>query len=216
MPYSAAFIISYVESAFLALRPDALVWWGIAYFLSIYLIFSSIAWCIAHIVNRPIGKRPIKSEQVRSELLDSIRSILIFSIALVVPWAMLKLGIAAFPTSISIVSILTEMLILIIWNDIYLYAIYRLLPNQFKKSHTTHHSSVTTTPFTAYNMSVWEAILLGSVMPIAMLFYDFSLVSLAFLPIWSIAINTLARTNFNLISNASKHSLSGLIKSLKR
>lgn len=216
MSYSAAFIISYVESAFLALRPDDLVWWGIAYFLSIYLIFSSIAWCIARMVNRPIEKRAIKPKQIRSELLDSIRSILIFGIGLVVPWAMLKLGIAAFPTSISIVSILTEILILILWNDIHFYAAHRLLHSRFKKSHTVHHLSVTATPFTAYSMSIWEAILLGSVMPIAMLFYDFSIVSLAFLPIWSIAINTLAHANCDLFPNASEYSLLGVAKHHQR
>lgn len=212
MSYSFAFIISYIESAFLALRPHELALYGAAYFLSIYLFFASLAWCMSKLVNRPIETKKIKTTQIKSELSDSVRSILIFGIGLIIPWAMLTFGLAAFPDTISALSILTEVLILIIWNDIHFYAMHRLMHSQFKKTHSVHHLSVSATPFTAYSMSAWEAILLGSVMPIAMLFYNFSFVSLAFLPIWSIAINTLAHSNCNLFPSASEHSPLGLIK----
>jgi sterol desaturase/sphingolipid hydroxylase (fatty acid hydroxylase superfamily) len=89
---------------------------------------------------------------------------------------------------------------------------HRLMHSQFKKIHAPHHLSISATPFTAYSMSPWEAILLGSVMPIAMLFHNFSLFSLALLPIWSIAINTLAHANSNIFPSASEHSLLGVIK----
>ncbi len=211
MAYSTAFILSYIESAFLALHPNEVALWGIAYFFSIYLLFASFAWSVAWLVNRPIETRPVKPKQLITELLDSIRSILIFGIGIVIPWAMLKLNISAFPSSVSAVSILSEILVLIIWNDIHFYGMHRLLHYRFKRSHAVHHLSVTATPFTAYSMSIWEAILLGSVMPIAMLFHDFSFASLAFLPIWSIAINTMAHSNCNLFPNASEHSLLGLV-----
>lgn len=212
MSYSFAFIISYMESSFLALHPHEIALYGAAYFLSIYLFFASIAWSIAWLINRPIETKKIKPAQIRTELLDSLRSILIFGIGLIIPWLMIKLNVASFPNTISVISILTELLILIVWNDLHFYAMHRLLHSRFKKIHSAHHLSVTATPFTAYSMSVWEAMLLGSVMPIAMLFHDFSILSLAFLPIWSIAINTLAHSNCEISSNASKHSLFGVIK----
>jgi sterol desaturase/sphingolipid hydroxylase (fatty acid hydroxylase superfamily) len=171
-----------------------------------------LTWFVARLVNQPIESRKIKPTQIRTEVLDSIRSILIFGIGMIVPWTMLKLNLSAFASTISTISILTEIVALILWNDIHFYAIHRLLHSQFKKTHSIHHLSVTATPFTAYSMSIWEAILLGSVMPIAMLFHHFSFVSLAFLPIWSIAINTLAHSNCNLFPNASEYSLLGVIK----
>lgn len=212
MSYSAALIISYLESAFLALRPHEVALVGIVYFLSIYLFFASVAWCIATLVNRPIETKKIKPTQIRAEILDSFRSILIFGIGLVVPWAMLSFDLAAFPHAISKTSLLTELFMLIIWNDIHFYTMHRLMHSQLKKIHVAHHLSVSATPFTAYSMSIWEAVILGSVMPIAMLFHNFSLLSLTILPIWSIAINTLAHSNCNLFPNASEHSLLGVIK----
>lgn len=212
MSYSLAFLISYMESSFLSLRPHELALYGAVYFLIIYLFFASFTWCIARLVTRPIESKKIKAAQIRTEILDSLRSILIFGIGLVIPWAMITFNLAAFPEKISVISILNELLILIIWNDIHFYGMHRLLHSQFKKIHSAHHLSVTATPFTAYSMSIWEAMRLGSVMPIAMLFHDFSIVSLAFLPIWSIAINTLAHSNCNLFPNASEHSLLGFVK----
>jgi len=207
-----ALIISYIESAFLSLRPHEVALVGAFYFLSIYLFFACTMWCIAQLVNSPIETKKIKPAQIRTELLDSLRSILLFGIGLVIPWAMLKSGLASFPNSISLLTILSEMVMLILWNDLHFYAVHRLLHKRFKKVHSAHHLSVSATPFTAYSMHSLEALLLGSVMPIAMLFHDFSLFSLAFLSIWSIAINTLAHSNCNLFPSASEHSLLGLIK----
>ncbi len=212
MLYSFAFMVTYLEAAFLALRPIQLVCWGIAFFLFIYLFFASFIWTLARLVNRPIETKKHKPAQIRTEILDSIRSILVFGIGLIIPWGMLKLNITSFASTISSISILTEVLILIIWNDVHFYAMHRLLHGKLNKWHVAHHKSVTATPFTAYSISMGEAIMLGSVMPIAMLFHDFSIVSLAFLPIWSIAINTLAHSNCNLFPNASEHSLLRLIK----
>lgn len=212
MLVSLAAIISYLESAFMTARPHEVVLWGMAYFTCLYFCFASITWGFASLINRPIEKRDVKPKQVYHEILDSIRSILIFGIGMVIPWAMIKLEIASFASHISLVSLATETLLLILWNDVHFYIVHRLLHQRFKQWHVRHHLSVTATPFTAYCMSISEAILLGSVMPIAMLFYDFSFASLALLPIWSIFINTLAHSNCNLFPNASEHSLFGLIK----
>lgn len=212
MSYSFAVIISYLEAAFLALHPHELALIGAVYFLSLYLFFASLAWFMAKLINRPIETSIIKPAQMRTELFDSLRSVLIFGISLVIPWAMITFNLAAFPNKMSVVTILTECLMLIVWHDIHFYVIHWLLHKQLKKTHTAHHLSVTATPFTAYSMGVGEAVLLSSVIPIAMLFYDFSLFSLGFLTIWSVAINALIHSNCDLSPNASKHSLLGIIK----
>jgi Delta7-sterol 5-desaturase len=61
-------------------------------------------------------------------------------------------------------------------------------------------------------MSITEALLLGSVMPLAMLVHDFSLLPLVLLPIWSICINALAHSNCNKFDGASEHSLLSLVR----
>lgn len=216
MSYSFALIVGYFESAFLTLHPHEVALWAATYFFSIYLFFACAFWLLAHLVNRPIETRETNPNQMALEIFESLRTVLIFGLSMVIPWTMLKFNVSAFAGTISIVSILAEMIVLIIWNDIHFYSVHRLLHSQFIRSHAVHHSSVTATPFTAYSMSIWEAVLLSSVTPIAMLFHHFSFVSLAFLSIWSIAINTLVHSNCNLFPNAKAHSLLGLIKRHQR
>jgi sterol desaturase/sphingolipid hydroxylase (fatty acid hydroxylase superfamily) len=183
-----------------------------SYFLGIYLLFASITWGLAKLINRPIEKRKTKSTQIRKEILYSLRSIVIFGIGVLLPWGMVKYNIVSFSNKVSTISIITEIFVLILWNDVHFYAVHRLLHAKFKKWHATHHLSVSATPFAAYSMSSWEAMLLGSVLPIAMLFHSFSLITLIFLPIWSIFINTLAHSNCDYFPSASERSLFNLTK----
>lgn len=212
MSYTIAFMIAYVESILLSARPLQLIIWATIYFLVIYLTFASLTWCLAKLIRRPIEKRKINPAQTRREVLNSLRSILIFGVGILIPWGLVKYNISSFANSISMLSITLEILILILWNDIHFYAVHRLLHSKLKRAHVTHHQSIATTPFAAYSMSIWEAMLLGGVLPIAMLFHSFSIVSLLLLPIWSIAINTLAHSNCYLIPSASEYSLLNLVK----
>lgn len=212
MSYSLALIISYIESSFLSMSPLAVAAWATVYFLSIYLFFTSLVWGLAKLVNHPIEQRKIKPAQIQREIIISLRSIVIFGVGMLIPWGMLKYNITAFSNNISVITILTETLILILWNDVHFYAVHRVLHAKFKKWHASHHLSVTATPFAAYSMSSWEAMLLGSVLPIAMLFHHFSLVALILLPVWSIFINTLAHSNCDLFPKANEHSLFNLIR----
>ena len=83
---------------------------------------------------------------------------------------------------------------MVLWNDLHFYAMHRLLHQKLRRAHAIHHRSVAATPFASYSMSATEALLLGSVMPLAMLAHDFSWQALLFLPVWSIAINTLSHS----------------------
>lgn len=193
-------------------NPVALMISTTAYFFSIYMIFTSFAWLLAKVVSRPIETKPIKPTQIRSEVTYSLRSILCFGLGILVPWAMIKFNITSLQVISNAEKIIIDSFILIIWNDIHFYFSHRLLHEKFKKSHGLHHQSHTATPFSAYSMSITEALLLGSVMPIAMPFHNFSLVSLLFLPVWSILINTLAHSNCNLFPNAKEDTILGFIK----
>ncbi|MGB4812591.1 MAG: sterol desaturase family protein [Methylophilaceae bacterium] len=167
---------------------------------------------IAKVVNRPISLKPLHANQIRKEIIQSLRAILIFGVGMLLPWLMLKKGFTSIIVEANVAVIFAEGLALIIWNDIHFYGMHRLLHRRFKKAHGIHHQSIASTPFSAYSMSITEAVLLGSVMPLAMLFHHFSLQALLFLPVWSIFINTLAHSNCNLFPKASANSLLGFIK----
>jgi Delta7-sterol 5-desaturase len=193
-------------------NPLPLLLWATLYFLIIYLLAAGLVYWLAKCINRPIETKPVAAAQIRTELLQSLRSILLFGIGMIVPWLMLHYKICQVKLESSAVSILLEFIVLVLWNDVHFYAVHRLLHSKLKSAHLTHHKSVTATPFTAYSMSIIEALLLGSVMPLAMLVHDFSLLALVLLPIWSICINALAHSNCNLFANASEHSLLSLVR----
>jgi len=182
------------------------------YFFVIYFTFASLFYWLARVVKRPISNKPIPKHQIKTEVMQSLRSIIIFGTGILVPWSMLKTGLAAFTIEASMIKIICDLTLLIIWNDLHFYIIHRVLHAKFKKTHGVHHQSVTSTPFAAYSMSVTEAVLLGSVMPLAMLVYTFSLQALMLLPLWSIFINALSHSNCDLFPKAHPYSLLGFIK----
>lgn len=195
-----------------AANPLPLVLWATAYFFLIYFFFAGLAWCLAKVVGRPLETRLRPPAQIRTEILVSLRSILLFGLGMALPWAMLASGLVGLDAHPSSAKIALDCLLLILWNDLHFYGMHRLLHEYLKKAHVLHHRSVAATPFASFSMSVTEAVLLGSVMPLAMLAHDFSLPALLFLPVWSICINSLAHANCDLFPKASEDSLPGFIK----
>lgn len=183
-----------------------------AFFLTIYLSFAASVWLIARHIDRPIELRPLGARQIRTEILNSLRSILLFGLGMGFAWLAYQSGWVGLDNRAGVLQILLEMLLLVFWNDLYTYAIHRFLHVKLKKTHVTHHKSVTATPFTAYSMSGLEALLLGAVLPTAMLLHDFSPAALIFLPLWSILINTLSHSNCDFFPHADEGSLLGFIR----
>lgn len=182
------------------------------FFLGIYALFASLAWWMARILNRPISLKPLRVGQVTTEITQSLRTILIFGVGIVVPVWMVNAGVANVNMQATWMQILLDSVLLIAWNDLHFYAMHRLLHRYFKRAHGVHHQSNVSTPFAAYSMSVTEAMLLGAVMPLIMPFHAFSIESLLFLPVWSIIINTLAHSNCDVFPKASPKNVLGFIK----
>jgi len=183
--------------------PLALIFAACAFFLVLYFFFSGFVFLAAKLVDRPIDVRPARAGQMRSqirrEILVSARSAILFGIGMTIPWGLLKLGLTDVNDSAGPWTIAVEFVALVVWNDLHFYASHRLLHAGFGKLHAMHHRSVVATPFAAYCMSASEALLLGSVMPLAMLAHRFSIESLMLLPVWSIFINTLAHSNCDFL-----------------
>lgn len=198
-------------------NPIPLLVSSMAFFLVIYVTFSGLVFLLARQVNRPIENRLVTSKQLTTELINSMGSIVLFGLGMVVPWWLIQSGYASIVAKTNVVQSLLECVALILWNDLHFYVVHRLLHTQFKwlklkPAHITHHKSIAATPFAAYSMSITEALMLGSVLPIAMLAWDFSAFSLLFLPAWSIAINALAHSNCDLFPNAPQRSYLNLVK----
>jgi sterol desaturase/sphingolipid hydroxylase (fatty acid hydroxylase superfamily) len=198
-------------------NPVQLVLYATGFFFVIYCIFASLVYLLTKQINRPIETRVVSGKQMATELANSMRTIALFGVGMIVPWWLIQNGLARIDGTPSHVQVVLECATLIVWNDIHFYLVHRLLHTQypwfnFKTLHITHHKSVSATPFAAYSMSIAEASLLGSVMPMAMLLWDFSAISLLFLPIWSISINALAHSNCDIFPHANQRSCLGLVK----
>jgi sterol desaturase/sphingolipid hydroxylase (fatty acid hydroxylase superfamily) len=84
-----------------------------------------------------------------------------------------------------------ELPVLYVWNEVHFFVVHRLLhhPALYRRVHLWHHRSVVTTPFSAYSFHPLESFLLGSVMPLALVFTAFSPWALLGLTVMSLVLN---------------------------
>src|SRR5690606_7086518 len=93
-----------------------------------------------------------------------------------------------------------DMLILVLWYEVHFYLCHRLLHTKFlyKKVHLEHHRSYVSTPFSAFSFHWFEAVLLSSVMILAMFVYTFHVIVLILFPVVSLLFNNFGHMNYDL------------------
>ncbi|WP_127579862.1 sterol desaturase family protein [Paenibacillus koleovorans] len=163
-------------------------------------LYFGFAWLTLHLPGHKIDHRPLRKNQIRNEIGLSMISIACFSgIAVVTKW-LVELGILEVTWEIVWWKLPLEIAVLFFWNEIHFYLCHRLLHTSwlYRHVHVRHHRSVVPTPYSTYSFHFVEALLLGSVMTTALLFYPFSLVSLMTLPLMSIILNALGHLNADL------------------
>ena len=168
----------------------------VAWFVLIYAVIAGGAYLVA--VDRlpetaQGGGRTqrMRPGQVGDELFLSLLSILIFAAqAIGLVW-LLRKGWLDASWDRSAWHLMWELPVLYLWNEVHFFAIHRLLhwPPLYRTVHIRHHRSVITTPFSAYSFHPIESFLLGSVMPLALVFHPFSPLALIGLTIMSLLIN---------------------------
>lgn len=178
---------------------------GLLFFAGTYLAFVALNLLLtrkllpAVKIGKVLDPRPLAAGQLQRELEGSAMSVVIFGLGLVFPWGLLKLGWAHLAIDPSLAQLLLEMLVLIIWNEIHFYINHRLLHTRWlRKYHLPHHRSIVTTPWSAYNFHPVEALMLGSVLMLPMVLHDFSVFALAFIPVFSLLINSMGHANYDL------------------
>jgi len=167
------------------------------WFAVIYAVIAGGAYAAA--IDRLAGKvqapggrtQRLRPGQVREELLLSALSILVFAVqAIALVW-MVRKGWLAIDWARPLRHLVWELPVLYLWNEVHFFLVHRLLhwAPLYRRVHLWHHRSVVTTPFSAYSFHPIESFLLGSVMPLALVFHAFSPWALIGLTIMSLALN---------------------------
>ena len=181
-------------------------------FSALYLFLAVPAYILTARLNECnlISCRNFHKHQIISEIGGSIVSILMYAVLGGIAFYLFKNRILIVKGDISPERWLVEVFALYCWNEIHFYCCHRILHTRwlYKRVHLEHHRSVRVTPLASWRFHWLEALLLGSVLPLALLFYSFSVWSLLVLPVISIIWNIIGhsnwQTNIPFIGNASK------------
>ncbi|MFM9838390.1 MAG: sterol desaturase family protein [Cyclobacteriaceae bacterium] len=182
---------------------SALNAWALTFvfFLVLYFSFAGVAFLISYMAGTQfkIDSHPYPTSQITKEIKLSLVSISIFSFQTALIQQIMVRGWATVNFSFHLSTLIIELIILFLWNEIHFYAIHWLLHRKwwFRNIHYIHHQSYHPTPFSVYSFSWVEAMLLGSVIFVPLLAYDFQGLSLLSLPIVSIALNVMGHWDYD-------------------
>jgi len=166
------------------------------WFVAIYVLVAGGAHVLA--VERPADTAVTRGRvqrrragQIGEELGLSALSIVIFAAQAVGLVWMVRAGWLRIDWARAPWHLAWELPVLYLWNELHFFAVHRLLhrPALYRRVHVWHHRSVVTTPFSAYSFHPVESFLLGSVMPLALVFHAFSPWALLGLTIMSLLLN---------------------------
>lgn len=177
-----------------------------AFFFTIYWTFAFAGLFCTRVLfpaaglGRRLDARLPRPGQVRAEIGWSMLSVLVFGAGSLAVWWGVHTGLFGIASGAPWTIIAIECALLILWNDLHFYACHWLLHRKalFPRFHIQHHRSHVVTPFATYSFHPVEAMLLGSVMPAIMPFHAFSAEALLFLPVYSLLVNTMGHSNYDL------------------
>lgn len=141
----------------------------------------------------PSGWTGPKPGQTRHELLGSAVSMLVFGFYGVLPIALERAGLLRIHWAPRWGTLLPELLLLTLWNEVHFYFVHRLLhrPWLYRRIHAWHHLSTVPTPWSVFSFHWVEAALLGSVMVLVMPLVQLQLLAMALFPAVSLTLNQL-------------------------
>lgn len=191
-----------METFFAALSPPEAFLYAVLMFVVLYGAICGAFYLYHEYLRRTepsrlIEPRPSTPAQRNKELLASFRSILVFGgVAVLNVWGV-QHGWFGLRFEFEWPRFLAESLALFVWNEVHFFLMHRLLhlAPLYARFHLEHHRSLVTTPFSSFSFHLVEAILLGTVMPLAMLVHAFSIWSLLTLPVMSLLLNAAGHSN---------------------
>lgn len=153
-----------------------------------------------------------KKGQIKSEILNSLVSILVFSLqAIPLQWFVAK-GIATVSFQNAWV-LIWQIPLLFLWNEIHFYVMHWLLHRRWwmKKVHYVHHTSKEPTLFSIYSFHWAEAFLLGTVIFLPMCVFPFHIFAILSLPLMSVVLNLMGHSNHEKENDKSPEHISRFI-----
>ena len=126
------------------------------------------------IAGRKIRPPTPRSRQIKMEIFNSLRAMLVFVVMDIVVFEMAGSGVFQKYDEIATYGwayFFFSIALLIVLHDAYFYWVHRAMHTQrfYKRFHLTHHRSHNPTPFTAYSFAVGEAVVEYMYVPIALL-----------------------------------------------
>jgi lathosterol oxidase len=185
-------------------------------FSLLYFGFAIIAEWLSHRLfpaldfGRPLRGRA-KPQQISIEIRYSIVSITVFAFYGLLTKILITEHILTVNWKIDPLLLPLEIIGLFLWNELHFYICHRLLHTKwfYKQVHVIHHRSTTPTAFSTYSFHWFEAVLLGSVMIIAMFIFHFQWLALLSLPLTSITFNAIGHFHYDIFPDKrSSHLLS--------
>ncbi len=189
-----------MNETFMGLGRFELFFVTIGSFVVLYFLFTTLGYYF--LVKNPrfqhYQKKAYRPDQIKTEIRRSMVSVLMFGLLSFVIFEGLQRGIYRIEFSFSWTMLGLEALFLFLWNEVHFYVVHRIFHlKPFYKYHADHHYSHVPSPYSAYSFHWSEGLLLGAVMPVAMLFHDFQFVSLMLLPVMSILMNVMGHSNLD-------------------
>lgn len=179
--------------------------YAFAAFAGMYFSATTITWWYVKKcnINKQINSHSLKLHQIREEIFSSLISILMFALLTGFTFILLQKDWLQVQGEVSIAQWSVEVLALFLWNEVHFYTTHRILHAKwlYRHVHINHHYSVVVTPYAVYRFHWLEALLLGAVMPLAMIFHEFSIWSLLLLPPLSLAWNIVGHGNYQPTHN---------------
>ncbi len=172
-----------------------------------YLLFSGIAWLLGYVIFkrrwfvRKIVQAFPAGKDVRREILDSLRTVLIFGLVGMATltaarhgWGRMywKLGLHGtgwFWASIGISILL---------HDAYFYWTHRLMhrPRWFRWFHRGHHLSTNPTPWASYAFDVPEAVVQAAIFPLTVMLIPIHPLAFTVVMLWQITFNVIGHAGY--------------------
>jgi len=175
-------------------------------FASIYFSLSITAIFLIHKIfpalkmGKFLDARSLQDMQPFHEIGNSLIAIAIFGLYGVLTLKLDEMNIVHIDWRLDWSRLPIDLLVITLWNEIHFYTCHRFLHTRwlYRHVHITHHRSVVPTPFSTYSFHWFESTLLGSVMIMGMLFYDYTILALILFPLVSLTFNTIGHLNYDL------------------
>ncbi len=174
-----------------------------------YLVLAGLAWVLLHwLLARLLARRRIRPdiptrEQIRREVLCSLRSLVIFGLmggfvafSVMSGWTWMYFRVERYGWTWLIGSIGA----MIVIHDAYFYWTHRLMhhPRLFRLFHRTHHLSHSPTPWAAYAFSPLEAAVQAGIAPVIIFTLPVHPICFSIFMIWQISFNVLGHCGYEM------------------